>query len=267
MNRLRDKLEQLKNPGARRSRRPIWRPNQDGEECMIRLIQYPYGEDPFVELWFHYGVGQGPGANFLCPRLNHGKACPVCEFASSLIKSDDEQDKALAKKMFAKQRVHAIVVDRADSTNTPKFWGFGKQVYQTLLETLVDEDYGNYLDPYEGLDVKVKYQKAQGQAYPSTTVKFARKETPLADSDAEVQQILSKIPKADDVFESVTRSQIEEQLNSWLDFGKTEEEVEEASREETKGGNTAVTNTKAVEETVGGNSVEDIDAAFEQALG
>ncbi len=270
MARLRDKLEQLKNPQQRRSRRPIWKPDKEGEVAQIRLLEYPYGDDPFVELWFHYGVGEGINANFLCPRLNHGKGCPVCDFASSLIKSDDEQDKALAKQMFAKQRVHAVVVDRADSTNTPKLWGFGKQVYQTLLETLVDEDYGNYLDPYEGLDVKVRYQKAQGQTYPSTTIKFSRKESPLAETEADVQQIVDKIPKADAVFEAITKSQIQEQLSGWLDDESTNKDVEESSAEMTKGGTTKVaegTSKTVVKETTGGNSVEDIDAAFEQALG
>lgn len=264
IQKLKDKLEQLKNPGARRSKKPLWRPNKDGEESLVRLIEYPYDDDPFVELWFHYQVGTGPNSNFLCPRLNHGKSCPVCDFASSLIKSEDEQDKALAKKLFAKQRIYAVVIDRGDAEPTPKLWGFGKTVYQQLLTDLVDEDVGNYMDPKAGLDAKVRFEQPPGQQFPKTHVRFARKESPLADSEAEVQQIKNKIPKVEDVYQLLTRSQIDEQLSTWLNSGV---DAEEESKETTRGGTDESSNNSKDSEVSTGSSFEDIDAAFEEALG
>ena len=154
------------------------------------------------------------------------------------------------------------MLDRADATCTPKLWGFGKQVYQALLTTLTDEEYMDALDVYKGVDVKVRYQKASGQTYPTTDLKFSRKDTPLAASDEEIQAILTKVPKVESVYQPVTKSQIKEQLQSWL--APSEDEVEEYSSEIVKGGVSA--DSVLEEDNTPAPSLDDVDAMFEEAL-
>ena len=99
----------MKNPG-KAYKSNLWKPSKDGEKKTIRLIEYPYSDDPFVELFFHYNIGKGQ--SILCPKKNYGKTCPVCDFAVSLISSGSEEDKTLAKGLWPKQRIYAAMIDR-----------------------------------------------------------------------------------------------------------------------------------------------------------
>jgi len=255
LEKLRNKLEQLKNPRKSRYQSDLWKPNQDGEPSTIRLIPYPFNkEDPFVELWFYYGIGQGGG--ILSPRMMYGKSDPVYDFAKSLRESGDATDMELAKNLSPKQRTYIPIIDRADPTATPKYWGFGKTVHQTLIEYLLNEDYANYMDVKSGLDLVVKYEKPEGKSYPTTTLQFKRKESPLADDDASIQKILNAIKPIDQVYQPLTKAQIQERLDEWASLGG-EENAEAESKEVVKGGSPAAS---VVE------SMQSIDDAFEEAL-
>lgn len=250
LERLRNKLDRLKNPSKTKFSRNTWRPKKDGEESVVRLIEYPYGDDPFVELWFHYGIGKGPG--ILCPRIPDGKTCPICEFAES------ERDHEHAKKLWPKQRIFAVTIDRADGKPTPRYWGFGKQVYQKLIESLLNDEYSHYLDVMNGIDMTVITTQPEGQAYPKTDFTFSRKDSPLAASEADIQEIMNSVKPIDEVFKQSTTAEIQERLTAWLSF--TEEEAEKESTETKRGG--AAETAKAPVDT----SMEKIDEDFEKAL-
>src|SRR3990172_4710465 len=135
MQKLREKLEQLKNPKNKRNEKRdkrTWSPDQSKPNS-IRLLQTPFSDDPLKELWFHYDIGKGPG--ILCLKENYGKSCPACEFGYDLFKNGD---KVTSKKMFPRQRVYCAMIDRADEEPTPRYWGFGKEIYQQLIEALLD---------------------------------------------------------------------------------------------------------------------------------
>jgi hypothetical protein len=124
MERIRQKLDALKNKGNGGAKN-IWKPSEE-KESQVRLVAYPYGPDPFVELWFHYGIGEGQ--SILCPKQNSGRACPICDFAQTLRNTKNEADFESFKQVQAKARWYAVVVDRADPKLTPKYWGFSKTV-------------------------------------------------------------------------------------------------------------------------------------------
>ena len=85
IEKMRRKLEAMQNGTTDRKDNPDkFTMKKDGTASKLRMIEYPYGEDPFVELWLHYGVGKGEG--FLCPRKNHGEKCPICDFAFEEVK-------------------------------------------------------------------------------------------------------------------------------------------------------------------------------------
>jgi len=260
---LKEKLDLLKNPKNRnqkgeRKQWPTEKPKA-GDSRKVRLIQNPYSEDPFVELWFHYGIGEGSG--ILCPRMNSGKTCPVCEFGYSLYQSGDKET---SKQMFARQRIYAVVVDRADAEMTPRYWGFGKEVYQELIEKLLNEQYSAYLDPINGLDVEVKWEKRGDSAWLRTKLEFDRKESKLADGN-KVKEIIKAIPRIEDIFKPLTNQEIHERLNAWLHV--TEKDAKEVVKSNGNGSSkTAPAPADEADSVATTANIEDLDKAFEQAL-
>jgi hypothetical protein len=234
LEKIRAKLELLKNGGNENSfQKNLWKPNKDGEESQIRIIANPHNEpdDPFSELWFHYNLGM-PG--IICLKNTFGKVCPICEFGKELYQSGKQSDKDLAKQFFPVARYYAVVVDRVDETLIPKYWAFSKTVYQILLGALLDDDYSNYLDHHEGLDIQVKIVKDPKKLYPDTVVSFRRKESKLAKNKDEINNILESVKPLFDIFKPSTTAEIKERLNKWLAPSEEEEEEVEVKSETIK---------------------------------
>ena len=76
---MKQKFQALQGNGSDRQN-AFWKP-QDGDQT-IRIVPTADG-DPFKEFHFHYNVGKNPG--FLCNKKQHGKDCPVCNFACTFI--------------------------------------------------------------------------------------------------------------------------------------------------------------------------------------
>lgn len=256
---IRQKLEQLKNPRASQKSGEndgIWRPDP-AKESIIRLIQYPHSEDPFFDIWYHYNVG-GRKGGIMCLERNFEKECPVCELGRKLSKSAVPEDKELAKKMFPKQRFFAAMIDRASSSPTVKFWGFGKEIYTELLNNLIDNDFSNYLDPVQGLDAVVTVAKVEGKTFGSPKFKLKRKESRLAETDEQIKNIIQSIPKYENIFKPMNSVQVQKILDNWLAFGEDKDDslgVVKASEQKTEKNNEQ-SNT----------NVEDVDKAFQDAL-
>lgn len=268
--RLKEKLDQLNSKkgfgGGGKFVKRTWTPNKE-KTNNIRLLQYPHAKDPFVELWFHYNVGNSFG--FLCPRMNTGNECPVCEFAFELNKSGDKKDKATAKKLWPKQRFYAAMVDREDEKLEPKLWGFGKEIYAKLLNKLLGEDYKDLLNPWTGYDAEVRMEKRGDSDIPNPVLELRIKPSKLADSEEKVKRILDSIPKVEEAFKPLTTAEINEKLNAWLkisdqDGGEvTRGSVETSTTTQTE---TTTPTTQSQEEETNGPSLKDLDAAFEEAL-
>lgn len=261
LQKLREKLEKMRDPNKGFGNTDLWSPNKEGELEKVRFIHNPFadeGEDPFVELWFHYRIGKGRG--ILCPRKNWGKTCPVCEWAKSIVDNSDE-DKELAKELWPKQRFYGVVVDRKEETPTPKWYGFGQTVYFELCDKLLDAEYEEYLDPKVGIDITVKCKKDGDAKFPKTSLTWSRKGSKLANTAKVVEEILSAIKPLDDIFKPMTTSEIADRLNEWLDYKS--ENAEDHSGEETRGkvDNDDLPFDKGAEE-----STEKIDADFEAAI-
>ena len=255
IEKLRAKLEALKDPkknSSNKADRKTWSPDP-AKPSTIRLFQYPYSEDPFVEMHFHYGIGKGPG--IVCLRQTHGKTCPICEFGYELYKSGDKES---SKKFFAKPRFYAAMIDRSEANPVPRLWGFGKEIYQQLIEALLSEDWGSFLDPVSGNDAEVKSEKAEGAEWAKSKLTLKKKETRLAATDKEVQAILSAVPTIETVFPLLTPKEMEARIANWLQL------TEKDGNETVKGNATP----DAVQDDVGGSdaNLQGLDDAFAQAL-
>lgn len=253
IEKLRAKLNALKDPkknsGGNKADRKTWSPDPT-KTSTIRLLQYPYSEDPFVELSFHYGIGKGPG--ILCLKAQ-GKTCPVCEFGYSLYK---DGDKETSKKFFAKPRFYAAMIDRSEATPIPRLWGFGKEIYTQLIEALLSDDYGTFLDPVNGLDAEIKCEKAEGADWAKSKLTFKRKESRLAATDKDAQAILSAVPTVESVFPAMTVQQINERISAWMNLSdKDGEETVKGGKQESED------STNSADANLAG-----LDDAFETAL-
>lgn len=259
LQRIKQKLEQLKNPTFKTSKfdKKTWSPEKDKSKT-VRFIKDPNQQDEFHELHFHYNMGKA--GSILCPRMNSGQACPICEFAFNLRKSGDPSDIATFKSLMPKQRFYGLVVDREDPKVQPKWWGFGKEIYAQLLEALLNPEYASFMDPYEGLDADVTIVVKSGgkTEYSAPKLVFKRKESKLVASSEKEQEIYNAITPLSEVFKPLTESEITAKLTAWLEF--TAKDGEEVVK--TAASSAAATETQG--DTDG--NIKNLDDAFEAAL-
>ena len=196
MNAIRKKLNQLSGHNSKKN--SMWRP-EEGTETTIRLMAYPDNDgQPFKELMFYYNIGNNPG--MLSP-YQFGKPDPIQELITKLRDEGSKESYELAKKLYPKMRCYAPVIVRGEQDKGVRLWAFGKQVYQTLLNYMLDEDYGDITDPSEGRDVKVICTKNPGQMWTTTEVRPRGKETPLSEDQSQTKKWMDNIPNVNDLFE------------------------------------------------------------------
>ena len=135
INAIRRKLGNLQTTNNKTSL--LWKP-EPGQNT-IRIVPYQFNkENPFIELFFHYDLGK---KNYLS-LVTFGENDPIAEFSDKLKATGNSDDWKLAKKMEPKMRTFVPVIVRGKESEGVKFWGFGKQIYQELLEFIesLDED-------------------------------------------------------------------------------------------------------------------------------
>ena len=208
---IRNKLNQLSGTNSRRN--VTWRP-QEGEEHTVRLLSFPDNDgQPFKERWFYYNVGNNPG--LLAP-YQFGKPDPIQELINKLRDDGSKESYELAKKLYPKMRSYAPVVVRGEEDKGVRIWAFGKTVYQSLLNIMLDEDYGDITDPSDGRDVKVVCTKAPGRMWATTEVRPRGKSTALSKSEEQAQQWSDNIPDLDSLYTLKTYEELEKIVNDWL---------------------------------------------------
>jgi hypothetical protein len=225
---IRKKLNQISGQNSRKN--VMWRP-EEGSETTVRLIAYPDNDgQPFKELMFYYNIGNNPG--LLAP-YQFGKADPIQELITKLRDEGSKESYELAKKLYPKMRCYAPVVVRGEEEKGVRLWAFGKTVYQTLLNYMLDEDYGDITDPHEGRDVRVNCQKNPGQQWATTDVRPRGKDSPLSEDSSKSKQWLDNIPDVNDLFELKSYEELERIINEWLN-----DDEEDTKQETTRGGST-----------------------------
>ena len=208
---IRKKLNQLSGTNSRRN--TMWRP-QEGEESTVRLLSFSDNDgQPFKERWFYYNVGNNPG--LLAP-YQFGQPDPIQDLIQKLRDDGSKESYELAKKLYPKMRSYAPVVVRGEEDKGVRLWSFGKTVYQSLLNIMLDEDYGDITDPAEGRDVKVVCTKAPGRMWASTEVRPRGKQSKLSDDSDKTQKWMDEIPDLDEMYTCKTYEELEKIVNDWL---------------------------------------------------
>tara|TARA_B100001250_G_C19776760_1_gene779918 strand:- start:907 stop:1662 length:756 start_codon:yes stop_codon:yes gene_type:complete len=243
---MKQKFQALQGKGSDKQN-VFWKP-QDGDQS-IRIIPTADG-DPFKEFHFHYNVGKNPG--FICPKKQHGKDCPVCNFAWHIYNeaktNNDGETLKLAKSLFPKKRFFSPVVVRGEEDQGVRLWGYGKMAYTELIQLVLNPDYGDITDVDGGTDLVINYGKPAGASFPVTKIHPRRRPSAIAESKEGIQSILDGIPEFEENFNVKTIPEIEEMLNGFLSGESTDNET---TSETTKYNN---------------NEASDVDAAFKELL-
>ena len=214
---IRKKLGQLSGTSSRRN--AMWRP-EEGEEHTVRLLSFPENDgQPFKERWFYYNIGNNPG--LLAPK-QFGDPDPIQELINTLRDDGSKESYELAKKLYPKMRCYAPVIVRGEEDKGVRLWSFGKTVYQSLLNIMLDEDYGDITDPTDGRDVKVTCVKPPGRMWATTTVRPRGKATALSTEAKQVQDWSAAIPDLDEMYTCKSYEELEKIVNDWLNGAESD---------------------------------------------
>lgn len=216
------KLEALQNPNKGKKQyadRSVSFCKPTLGKNLFRFVSYKENpENPFVELYFHYGVGP----KVMLSPISYGEKDPIVEFANGLKKSKDPEDWALGKKLTPKMRTFALVVSRNEEEKGPRWYEFGKSVYQELLALGADEEVGDFTDILEGRDIKVDV--TAGNPYQETAIRPTMKSSPLSKDQALITKWLEEQPELMSNYKKYTFDEIKDFLTKWLE-PETEVEV------------------------------------------
>ena len=208
---IRAKLNKLS--GNNRSRNVMWKPTE-GEEHTVRLISFPDNDgQPFKELWFYYNI---PNQRGLLDPYQLGDKDPIQELITKLREDGNKESYELAKKLYPSMRVYAAVMVRGEEEKGVQIWSFGKTVYQTLLNYMLDEDYGDITDPTEGFDIKVNCNKPPGRQYAMTEVRPRPRPTKLSKDSKQAKEWLDNIPNPSEFFTCKSYDELSKIVNDWL---------------------------------------------------
>lgn len=224
---IQSKLNALSAPkggGMKNNDRAIsfWKPPVG--KTLVRFVPSKFNpENPFRELYFHYGIGK---RTIISP-TNFGEKDPIIEFAKELRKTKEPENWKLAKKLEPKMRVFAPVIVRGEEDKGVRLWEFGKEIYQSLLSLAADEDIGDFTDIMEGRDMKVETvgPETTGTEYNKSRIMPALKVSTLTDNSDELNKWMENQPDPVSFSKRYTFEEIKQFLAEWLN--PEEEEVKE----------------------------------------
>ena len=253
---IKSKLNQLQSTTSTANN--FWKP--DPGKQVVRIVPYTHNkENPFVELFFHYGLGN---KTFMSP-MSFGRPDPVQEFADKLKSTGDKDEWIQGKRLEPKMRTFAPVIVRGQESEGVKFWGFGKTVYQELLGVIADPDYGDITDPVNGRDIMIERQTPAeaGNQYGKTTVRVKPNMTPITDNKEMLETMLNKQPNLTELYTEPSYDDLKEALATYLNPDNAANTDTATTSTGTTASTTPTTNTGATTTTAKTENVED---AFDQ---
>ena len=209
---IKSKLNQLQSTTSTSNN--FWKP-EPGKQ-VVRVVPYTHNKDnPFVELFFHYNLGQNK--TYMSP-MSFGRPDPVQEFADKLKSTGDKDEWIQGKRLEPKMRTFAPVIVRGQESEGVKFWGFGKTVYQELLSVIADPDYGDITDPVNGRDIMIERQTPAeaGNQYGKTTVRVKPNQTPITDNKEMLETLLNAQPNLTELYTEPSYDDLKEALATYL---------------------------------------------------
>lgn len=261
----------------------IWKPKDEHD---VRVITVP-GEDAFQERTFHFNVGDA--REVLCPKVNFGDDCVICEFAERLRawKDDKGHDKPekqrkedfeIFKKIQASSKVFLPIVERTNdgkSISAPAWWALTQNQANQVLEVCTDADRLSACDidpsdsdhaidavqsPNKAFDLHVSFkkpgEKGNTKTFTMVDIKPKFKTSPLTGNPVKDAELVKEIKPLKDVFVKVPSAEVEKIFSKFLGNAAPEAKPE--------GGKEYAPKTKERAATSGKKS---IDEAFGALIG
>jgi hypothetical protein len=199
----------------------FWKP-QVGNYTIRIVPAKSNKQNPFKEVYFHYGFAKGP----VLALNNFGEADPIMEFAAKLRQSKDRDNWALAKKLDPKMRVFVPIIVRGEEHLGVRLWEFGKEVYKSLLGFAADEDYGDFTDIQDGFDFKIDAvnDEVAGRKVVKCTLRPRPKSTPISEDVDQINKWLEEQPDIMTINRKREYNDIKELLAKWLNPEAEEEQ-------------------------------------------
>jgi hypothetical protein len=216
---IRKKIERLSGRGTK-SNIQMWK--ADLGIYKIRVLPGKNLKEgvPFCELDFYY-LNDKP---VLAP-AQFGKPDPVAELIKQLYRSGTPEDKAFAKTLRPNTRTYVPIVVRGEEDKGVLIWSCNKNVNLRLLGFLVeeDEDIANFMDPVNGLDLKVEI-KASGKKFNDRPVNDiivdpGRKSSPLHQDPAVAKKLLDSVPDPAEMWQLKSYEEIKQLLEDHISGG------------------------------------------------
>ena len=191
----------------------LWKP--PAGNSVIRIVPYKFNKNnPFIELLFHYGLA---GKNYLSP-VTFGRPDPIIEFSEKLRSTGNKDEYKLSKTLEPKLRTFAPIIVRGKESEGTKFWGFGKTVYQQLLEVIADPDYGDITDAANGRDIAITFKTAEEtkKDYPQTTILVKPNKTRITEDAEVLKKIVDSQKQITEIYKELTYDELKVVLEAWL---------------------------------------------------
>lgn len=217
MELAKEKLQSLakKGEGGGSDDPSVFKPKNGNQD--IRVTPSSDG-DNFQERFLHYSLG----APFLCPKRNFGEKCAVCDFASSLFVENTKESREQSKKIYAKPRYFSPVLVRGEEDKGIRWWQYGKTVYKSMLNLVLNPKYGNFTDMKKGFDFTLTYTPAQSaDEFPKTELlpDPSSFNTPMLKDQKKAEELVEKMPKLIDILSRVTSAETKQRLDDYLAGG------------------------------------------------
>ena len=198
-----------------------WKPRQEGK-YQIRFVPSLINKNnPFQEVYMHYGVGKYP----IVALTNWGEQDPVVDFTKKLRTTSDSENWRLAKKLDPKLRVFAPVIVRGEEDKGVRLFEFSKTIYMELLSIADDEDYGDFTDVAEGFDFVVNASKVVDRPGFALSLRPKPKQTPLSKDANQVNTWLENQPKLLEERYKYTYEKLKEELQNFISGGEEKEDT------------------------------------------
>lgn len=223
LSKIKERLDALTQQNKKGGNKRIWKPTPGSH--VVRIVPYIHNRDwPFLELYFYYDLAK---RTIISPS-NFGLPDPVLEFVDKLKSTGEREDFLLARKLEPKMRTFVPILVRGRESEGVFFWGFAKTVYEELLKTIDDPDYGDITDLKNGTDLTIDFEKPKDGGLPTTSFRMKRQASP-ATTDPDVIKMIKEMPTIDELWEVPSYDELAGLLDKFINNDGVEEAPAEAA--------------------------------------
>ena len=182
-------------------------------ENVLRFVTPPDQDWPFIYgSW--YSSGKFSKQYFVSPTM-YDEPDPIIQQLELLKNSGNEDDAAVAKKLFPTRRVFGLVLVRGEEDKGIRWIDFPQKVEKQLVTFILNAQYGDITDIKGGTDFIIT--KTKGAQFPEYSVVPKRSASPLLQDKQKISELFNSIPDFKDAFKHYSYEEMEQLWNKYLE--------------------------------------------------